>query len=69
MSLLKHLLSLISLVLVAVSLWLFFNRNQTCPNDLWWLFIVLIFLNSVLTWLVLTQKPKPATSEPVLKQD
>ncbi len=65
MSLVKHLISLISLVLVAVGLWFFFNRNQTCPNNLWWLVVGLIFLNSVLTWLVLTQKS--TTSEPVLK--
>ena len=65
MSLVKHLISLISLVLVAVGLWFFFNRSQTCPNDLWWLVVGLIFLNSVLTWLVLTQKS--TTSEPVLK--
>jgi len=62
MSLLKHLLSLLSLVLVAVSLWFFFNRDQNCPNDLWWLVVGLVFLNSALTWLVLTQKS--TTSEP-----
>ena len=62
MSLLKHLLSLLSLVLVAVSLWFFFNRDQNCPNDLWWLVVSLVFLNSALTWLVLTQKS--TTSEP-----
>jgi len=61
MSLLKRLLSLLSLVLVAVSLWFFFNRNQNCPNGLWWLVVSLVFLNSALTWLVLTQKS--ATSE------